>query len=68
MGWNKISSAGAPIGRPVWVRTDEDDAAVVAFLGSDGAWYAGGALVQNTTNLLAAAPVEWCDPENDQRL
>jgi hypothetical protein len=68
MSWNRISDIGAPVSRPVWVRTAENDAPVVAFLGADGAWYAGGALVQNSTNILAATPIEWCEPDGDQSL
>jgi hypothetical protein len=68
MSWNRISNIGAPVGRPVWVRTVEDEGAIVAFLGPDGVWYAGGALVQNSANLLIATPIEWCEPEDDQSL
>jgi hypothetical protein len=68
MSWNRISTIAAPVGRPVWVRTAEDEAAVVAFLGPDAAWYAGGALVQNSTNILAATPLEWCEPDGEQSL
>jgi hypothetical protein len=68
VGWNKISRITPPIGRPVWVRTAEDDAAIVAFLAPDGVWYEGGALVQNSSSLLAATPLEWCEPQGDQSL
>lgn len=68
MSWNRISSRPPPIGRPVWIRTAEDDTPIIAFLGSDGVWYAGGALVQNSTNILAGSPVEWCEPDGDQTL
>ena len=68
MGWKKISETKPPIGRPVLVRTVEDDSSVVAFLAADRVWYAGGALVQSAATLLRATPTEWCEPIGDQAL
>ena len=68
MSWNRIDSGPPPVGRPVLVRTAERDEPVVAFLGPDGVWYEGGALVQSSTTVLAAAPTEWCEPHGADRL
>ncbi len=57
-----------PVGRPVLVRIAECDESVVAFLGPDGVWYEGGALVQSSTTVLAAVPTEWCEPHGADRL
>ena len=68
MGWNRTDDVGPPIDRPVLIRTREGEEPVVAFLSKDNVWYAGGALVQNSTTLLAATPTEWCEPGGDDRL
>jgi hypothetical protein len=68
MEWRRVEEAAAPIGRPVLVRTAEDTEPLVAFLSADGIWYAGGALVQNSTTLLGAAPTEWCEPDGVEQL
>jgi hypothetical protein len=68
MTWQRIDAIPPPVGRPLWVRTAESDGAVVAFLGSDDVWYEGGALVQSAATLLAATPVEWCEPDGRERL
>jgi hypothetical protein len=68
MGWSRIDQVPAPIGRPVLVRTLEGEEPSVAFLGSDGVWYAGGALVQGSSTLLGASPIEWCEPAGDKAL
>jgi hypothetical protein len=46
----------------------EVDEPVVAFLGPDKIWYAGGALVQSSMTVLGATPMEWCEPGDDERL
>ena len=68
MGWNKVELVAPPIGRPVLVRTVETDAPVIAFLGPDTVWYAGGALVQSSATILGATPIEWCEPDGDDSL
>lgn len=68
MGWSKISELKPPLNRPLLVRTLENDDPVVAFLGSDNIWYAGGALVQGSTTVLSATPTEWCEPDGDRAL
>lgn len=68
MDWRKIDEASVPINRPVLVRTIEDDLPIVAFLSAEKIWYAGGALVQNSMTLLGATPVEWCEPDGEDRL
>lgn len=68
MTWRRVEEAGVPIGRPLLVRTIEDEEPIVAFLSADGLWYAGGALVQNSMMLLAATPIAWCEPEGTERL
>jgi hypothetical protein len=62
MAWIDITREAPPIGRPVLVRTAEAADPIVAFLGPDRIWYAGGALVQASTTLLGATPVAWCEP------
>lgn len=68
MGWSKIDEVLPPMGRPILVRTIEGAEPTVAFLGNDGVWYAGGAMVQGSSTLLGATPVEWCEPGGDQAL
>ena len=68
MAWSRIDEDSPPIGRPVLVRTIEADAPVVAFLSAENIWYAGGALVQNSTTLLGATPTEWCEPDGEESL
>ena len=68
MGWNRIDQVAPPIERPVLIRTADDAEAIVAFLSRDHVWYSGGALVQNSTNVLGAIPVEWCEPQGEKRL
>lgn len=68
MGWRKINEAAVPVNRPVLVRTVEGDEPVVAFLSSEGIWYGGGAMVQNSSTLLGATPTEWCEPAGEDRL
>lgn len=68
MSWRKIDQGSVPINRPVLVRTVEDDEPIAAFLSSEKIWYAGGALVQNSSTLLGLTPIEWCEPEGEQRL
>ncbi len=68
MAWQKIDAATVPINRPVLVRTVEGDEPVVAFLSAERIWYAGGAMVQNSSTLLGATPVEWCEPQGEDRL
>ena len=68
MAWNRIDQVGPPIGRPVLVRTVEGEEAIVAFLGPDGIWYTGGALVQSSMTVLGATPTAWCEPEGEAGL
>lgn len=68
MGWNRISEVKPPVNRPILVRTLEDDDPIVAFRGSDDVWYGGGALVQGSTTVLSATPIEWCESEGDRAL
>ncbi len=68
MSWQRIDIAPPPAGHPLLVRTAESADPIVAFLGSDGIWYEGGALVQSAATLLAATPVEWCEPDGNERL
>ena len=68
MSWCKIDQARPPIGRPVLVRTVEDEKPTIAFLGPDGLWYSGGALVQSSTTLLGATPTDWCEPDGEAAL
>jgi hypothetical protein len=68
MTWRRVEEARVPTGRPVLVRTAEDKEPIVAFLSAEGIWYAGGALVQNSTTLLGAAPTEWCEPDGAEQL
>ncbi|KQU56918.1 hypothetical protein ASG67_17515 [Sphingomonas sp. Leaf339] len=68
MAWSKIDMAIIPVNTPVLVRTEEDAEPVVAFLSAERIWYAGGALVQNSSTLLGATPIEWCEPGGDDRL
>jgi hypothetical protein len=68
LSWNKIDQVAPPIGRPVLIRTAEDADTIVAFLSRDGVWYSGGALVQNSMNVLGVIPIEWCEPQGEQRL
>ena len=68
MTWRGVKEAGVPTGRPVLVRTAEGEEPIVAFLSAEGLWYSGGALVQNSTTLLGATPIEWCEPEGPERL
>ena len=63
MLWQKIVDAPPPVGRPILVRTVETDQRMVAFLGPDGIWYEGGALVQTSSTVLGATPTEWCEPK-----
>ena len=68
MSWQKIADAPPPVGRPVLVRTVETDQRTIAFLGPDGIWYEGGALVQSSATVLGATPTEWCEPEGEDKL
>ena len=68
MKWSRIAQVDPPVGRPVLVRTAENDTPIVAFLSPDKIWYAGGALVQNSMTLLGATPTEWCEPEGPETL
>ncbi len=68
MAWSKINQDSPPIGRPVLVRTAEGHKPIVAFLGPDKIWYAGGALVQSSMTLLGATPTEWCEPDGAETL
>lgn len=68
MGWHKIDMVPPPVGRPILVRTAESSEPVIAFVSQEGVWYAGGALVQSVGTLLAATPVEWCEPEGNASL
>lgn len=68
MDWRRIDEADVPINRPVLVRTAEGEEPIIAFLSADAIWYSGGALVQNSTTLLGASPVEWCEPAGQARL
>ena len=58
MGWSRIDQVRPPEGRPVLVRKVEGEDPVVAFLSGEMVWYAGGALVQNSSTLLGAVPTE----------
>jgi hypothetical protein len=68
MGWQKLVRATPPAGNPVLVRTADGGEPIIAFLGSDGFWYAGGALVQGSTTLLNKTPLEWCEPTGPDAL
>lgn len=68
MGWRRVDEVAVPINRPVLVRTVEGDEPVVAFLSGEKIWYAGGALVQNSSTLLGATPTEWCEPQGEAQL
>jgi len=68
MEWSRIAQVDPPVGRPVLVRTAENDAPVIAFLSPNKIWYAGGALLQNSMTLLGATPTEWCEPEGPETL
>ena len=50
------------------IRTAEDAEGIVAFMSRDGIWYSGGALVQNSMNVLGVVPTEWCEPQGEKRL
>ena len=68
MAWKRIDEVGPPVGRPVLVRTVEEEEASIAFLSPEGIWYAGGALVQSSMTVLGATPTEWCEPRGDAGL
>jgi hypothetical protein len=68
MSWSKVDRSEVPINRPILVRTVESDEPIIAFLSAEKVWYSGGALVQNSTTLLAATPTEWCEPEGSHSL
>ena len=68
MAWNRIDHIAPPIERPVLIRSADDAEPSVAFLGRDGLWYSGGALVQNSMNILGVRPLEWCEPQGDDKL
>lgn len=68
MSWQNIFDAPPPFGRPVLVRTAETNQRKIAFLGPDGIWYEGGALVQSSATVLGATPTEWCEPEGKNSL
>lgn len=68
MSWRRVDEGNVPVNRPVLVRTAEDEEPVPAFMSSEKIWYSGAALVQNSTNLLATTPVEWCEPRGEDRL
>ena len=68
MSWRTIAGSEVPTNRPVLVRTDASPDLIIAFLSTDGIWYSGGALVQNSSTLLGAAPTEWCEPKGDEQL
>lgn len=68
MPWSKVDTATIPVNTPVLVRTVEDAEPIVAFLSAERIWYAGGALVQNSSTLLGATPTEWCEPDGEDRL
>jgi len=68
MAWKRIDEVGPPAGRPVLVRTVEEEEASIAFLSPEGIWYAGGALVQSSMTVLGATPTEWCEPRGDAGL
>jgi hypothetical protein len=68
MAWNRIDSVPPPAGRPLLVRTVEAEEPEIAFLGPDGIWYSGGALVQSAATVLAAIPTEWCEPTGEASL
>ena len=68
MAWMELSQATPPFGRPVLVRTVEAADPIVAFLSPERIWYAGGALVQASTTVLGATPVQWCEPDGEATL
>lgn len=68
MSWHKLTELPPPVGRPLMVRTAETGAPLIAFLSADGVWHQGGALVQNASTVLAATPVEWCEPSGSDAL
>jgi hypothetical protein len=68
MSWQKVTEVSPPVDRPVLVRTTDDHEPLVAFMGAGNVWYAGGALVQNSMNVLPKAPTEWCEPDGEERL
>lgn len=68
MGWQKLVDAAPPTGRPLMTRSETAGEPIVAFLSTDGFWYAGGALVQSATTLLGTAPLEWCEPSGENSL
>ena len=68
MPWQNIVDAPPPVGRPVLARTVETDQRTIAFLGPDGIWYEGGALVQSSATVLGATPTAWCEPEGEDKL
>ena len=68
MSWRKVEDGDVPRNRPVLVRTVEGDEPIAAFLSTDRIWYSGAALVQNSTTLLGATPIEWCEPSGEQTL
>jgi hypothetical protein len=68
MPWQKFDEATAPVDRPVLVRTTGHEKPVVAFQTTDQVWYSGGALVQNSMTVLGATPIEWCEPDGEERL